>query len=48
MRNRMVRFDATYGARFDLNNNAAESRVMFSGPQAGKAADRSNVWVFRV
>jgi hypothetical protein len=43
VRNRLVRFDTTYGARFDLNNNAAESRVTFSGPQAGKAANRSSV-----
>lgn len=43
VRNRLVRFDTAFGARFDLNNNAAETRVTFGGPQASKAANGSSV-----
>lgn len=43
IRNRLVRFDTEFGARFDLNNNAAETRVTFGGPQASKAANGSSV-----
>jgi len=43
VRNRLVRFDAQYGAMFDLNNNGAESAVRFGGPQAAKVKWRSSV-----
>lgn len=44
VRNRIVRFGgASFGARFDLNNNAAETGVSFGGAQASKANQSGSV-----
>lgn len=43
VRNRLVRFDARFGARFDLNNNAAETPVTFRGSHAAKVSRWSSV-----
>lgn len=42
-RNRLVRFDDSFAARFDLSNNAAEAGVTFSGANASAAGNGTSV-----
>lgn len=44
VRNRLVRFSATQGARFDPTNNCAETAVSFSGVTAGVQRYLTALW----